>query len=165
MACCLTAPSHYLNQCWLNIRVALWHSVENDFTRNAQDIYPWYQFENYWFKTSTASSRGQWVNNFQYPTKYGDLVSSLPRILTFMMINLQWSNHGQICLTHWPLGIWLQSQISKFQTHFNDKYLKYFQWNCYQVNATIPHGSLVNIGSDNGMVPSGNKPLPEPVLT
>ena len=24
---------------------------------------------------------------------------------------------------------------------------------------------LVNIGSGNGLVPSGNKPLPEPVLT
>ena len=41
----------------------------------------------------------------------------------------------------------------------------YFLWNCYQVNATIPHWSLVNIGSGNGLVPSGNKPLPEPVLT
>ena len=45
MASCLTAPSHYLNQCWLNISVALWHSTENDFTRIAQYIYPWYQFE------------------------------------------------------------------------------------------------------------------------
>ena len=61
MACCLTATSHYLNQCWLNISVALWHSAENYFPRNAQDIYPWYQFENYWFKTSTTCSRGQWV--------------------------------------------------------------------------------------------------------
>ena len=60
MACCLMAPSHYLNQCWLNIYVALWHSAENVFTRNAQDIYPWYQFEN--DKTSNTSSRGQWVN-------------------------------------------------------------------------------------------------------
>ena len=25
-----------------------------------------------------------------------------------------------------PWEIWLQSQISKFQTHFNDKYLKFF---------------------------------------
>ena len=41
------------------------------------------------------------------------------------------------------------------QTHFNDKYLKCFLWNCYQVNATIPHWSLVNIGSSNGLVPSG----------
>ena len=63
MACCLTAPSHYLNQCWLNSSVALWHSAENDFTRNAQDIYAWYQFENYWFKTSNTSSRGQRVNH------------------------------------------------------------------------------------------------------
>ena len=26
MACCLTAPSHYLNQCWLIISAAQWHS-------------------------------------------------------------------------------------------------------------------------------------------
>ena len=67
MACCLTAPSHYLNQCWLNMSMALWHSAEKDFTRNAQDIYPWYQFENYWFKTLTTSSRGQWVNTQKAP--------------------------------------------------------------------------------------------------
>ena len=59
----------------------------------------------------------------------------------------------------------LQSQISNFQTHFNDKYLKYFLRNCYEVNATISHWSLVNIGSGNGLVPPGNKPLPEPMLT
>ena len=64
-----------------------------------------------------------------------------------------------------PWKIWLQSQISKFQTRFIDKYLKYFLWNCYQVNATTPHWSLVNIGSGNGLVPSGNKPLHEPMLT
>ena len=38
-------------------------------------------------------------------------------------------------------------------------------WSCYQVNAKTPHWSLVNIGSGNGLVPSGNKPLPEPMLT
>ena len=42
---------------------------------------------------------------------------------------------------------------------------KYFLWNCYQVNAKTPHWSPVNIGSGNGLVPSGNKPLPEPMLT
>ena len=41
MACCLTAPSHYLNQCWLIISEVLWHSPEGNFTWNAQDIYPW----------------------------------------------------------------------------------------------------------------------------
>ena len=31
------------------------------------------------------------------------------------------------------------------------------------MNATTPHCFLVNIGSGNGLVPSGNKPLPEPI--
>ena len=44
-----------------------------------------------------------------------------------------------------PWGIGLQSQISKFQTHSNNKYLKYFLWNCYQVNVTTPHWSLVQV--------------------
>ena len=64
-----------------------------------------------------------------------------------------------------PWGIFLQSRLSKFQTHLSDKYIKNFLWNCYQVNVTTPHWSLVNIGSGNGLVPSGNKPLPEPMLT
>ena len=34
MACCLTAPSHYLNQCWLMIREVLWHSPDSNFTEN-----------------------------------------------------------------------------------------------------------------------------------
>ena len=31
MTCCLTAPSHYLNQCWLIFKGALWHSPESNF--------------------------------------------------------------------------------------------------------------------------------------
>ena len=30
MACCLTTPSHYLNQCWLINSKVLWHSSEDD---------------------------------------------------------------------------------------------------------------------------------------
>ena len=32
MACCLTAPSHYLNQCWLIISKVMWLSCEGNFT-------------------------------------------------------------------------------------------------------------------------------------
>ena len=32
MACCLTAPSHYLNQCWLINSKVYWHSFEGNFT-------------------------------------------------------------------------------------------------------------------------------------
>ena len=34
MARCLTAPSRYLNQCWLTISKVQWHSSESDFTRD-----------------------------------------------------------------------------------------------------------------------------------
>ena len=33
MACCLTAPSHYLNQCWLMISEVLWHSPDKNVHR------------------------------------------------------------------------------------------------------------------------------------
>ena len=33
MAWCLTAPSHYLNQCWLIISEGLWHSPEGKFVK------------------------------------------------------------------------------------------------------------------------------------
>ena len=30
MACCLTAPSHYLNHCWLIISKVQWHSISQE---------------------------------------------------------------------------------------------------------------------------------------
>ena len=47
MACCLTAPSHYLNQCWLMISEVLWHSPDSNFTENTSVIYGWNEFEIY----------------------------------------------------------------------------------------------------------------------
>ena len=38
MACCLTAPSHYLNQCWLIISNVKWHSSKGKFTRDQPSI-------------------------------------------------------------------------------------------------------------------------------
>ena len=46
MACCLTAPSHYLNQCWLPICVVLWHSSESNFTMRAQTTILYNEFDN-----------------------------------------------------------------------------------------------------------------------
>ena len=37
-ACCLTAPSHYLNQCWLIISEVQWHSYQGNFTTGASTI-------------------------------------------------------------------------------------------------------------------------------
>ena len=38
MACCLMAPSHHLNQCWLIISKVHWHSHEGNFTRDTSAI-------------------------------------------------------------------------------------------------------------------------------
>ena len=38
MACCLMAPSHYLNQCWLIISEDQQHSHQGNFTRDASTI-------------------------------------------------------------------------------------------------------------------------------
>ena len=38
MACCLTAPSHYLNQCWLVISKVLWYSSEGTIMIRSEEI-------------------------------------------------------------------------------------------------------------------------------
>ena len=37
MACCLAAPSHYLNQCWLIISRVLWHSSDEIIIKRSED--------------------------------------------------------------------------------------------------------------------------------
>ena len=54
---CLTAPSHHLKQRWLIIGDVLWHSPKCVFTRNAQDIYLWYEIKNCQFEDTGASPR------------------------------------------------------------------------------------------------------------
>ena len=56
------APSHYLKQCLLITRERLYHSPKDNFIRNAQDIYPWYEWEYYQFMITTTFIRSQWVN-------------------------------------------------------------------------------------------------------
>ena len=63
MACCLTAPSHYLNQYWLIMNLMLWHPPENNFIGISQNINSTNEFENYNFKITTVSPRVQWVND------------------------------------------------------------------------------------------------------
>ena len=62
MACCLTAPSHYLNQCWLIFSKVQWHSVEGNLTRDSSPFNHENKLENYLSKILFKSPRGQWVN-------------------------------------------------------------------------------------------------------
>ena len=61
MACCLTAPSHYLNQCWLIMNKVKWHSFEGNFTADISAINHCNWLEKYSPKISLKSPRPQWV--------------------------------------------------------------------------------------------------------
>ena len=49
MACCLTAPSHYLDQCWLSINEVLWYSPVRKFTWSAEVAILYNELENHTF--------------------------------------------------------------------------------------------------------------------
>ena len=61
MACCLTAPSHYLNQCWLIISDVLWYSPLSNLTVSARATILYNKFQKYIFKITATSPRDQWV--------------------------------------------------------------------------------------------------------
>ena len=62
MTWCLTAPSHYLNQCWLLNSEIPWYSHESPFTANAQSTRLCNEFENCTLKNRHVS-QGQWFND------------------------------------------------------------------------------------------------------
>ena len=61
MACCLTAPSRHLNQCWQIINEVQWHSHQGTFTREASTINHENLSENYISKISFKLPSGQRV--------------------------------------------------------------------------------------------------------
>ena len=61
--------------------------------------------------------------------------------------------------------IFLGIYCSNCQINTMARYRDYFWWNLPQVNTTISYWELVKICSGNCLVPSDNKPLPQPILT
>ena len=109
MACCLTAPSHYLNQCSLIISEGSRHLHEANFTGNAHDIYPWYEFENYQIKTTAISPRGQWVKedilisliNIMAADDMVTLEARASAVMILTWFTLNNTSHQLYRLTHW----------------------------------------------------------------
>ena len=71
MACCLTAPSHYLNQCWLIITkrpvMFIWGQFRLRYHSHHSLKLAW----NYLSKILLKSPRGQWVNRCTSKWKLG----------------------------------------------------------------------------------------------
>ena len=61
MTCCLTASSHYLNQCSFLISEILRHSHESNITARATANILYSEFENHIFEITPTSPRGQYV--------------------------------------------------------------------------------------------------------
>ena len=73
MACCLTAPSHYLNQRWLIISGIHWDSSEGNFTK---DTYLGHHSLKWAWKLHTyiffyKSPREQWVKQWMHQSDWG----------------------------------------------------------------------------------------------
>ena len=66
MACCLTAPTHYLNQCQLLIGDVLRHSSESNFTASAAATILYSEVEQY----TATSPKVQWVNSSPISAAY-----------------------------------------------------------------------------------------------
>ena len=60
IACCLTALTHYLNQCWLIIREVPWHSSGCIIMRRSEETNQQNKIENCSFKMASRAPRGQW---------------------------------------------------------------------------------------------------------
>ena len=62
---CMTAPSHYLNQCSLLISETLWLSPETRFLSSAQATVLFNEFEKYMLSITTILPRGQWIDSIE----------------------------------------------------------------------------------------------------
>ena len=80
-----------------------------------------------------------------------------------MKYNLCWYSAPSLLVGPWE--IWMKFYMSNFQGNFIDLWPRYLFWYCPQINVIRPCQLWVNIGSGNGLVPSSNKPLPEPILS
>ena len=85
MACCLTAPSLHLSQCWLLISEVRSHSYESSFITIAQGTIICNEFENCTLIIPATSPRGQWV---KHPTIF------IPNVVNFVVktgVHRSWS--------------------------------------------------------------------------
>ena len=120
MACCLTAPSHCLNQYWLIISEFLCIHLT---AISQNDVFPRYRFENYLFKTTGTSPRGQWVDTWK------------PRQDGCYFANNIFTNNIFTCIFFIEY-FWISNKVS----------LKYACTSgCFW--------DLASIGSDNGLTP------------
>ena len=92
MACCLTAPSHYLNQCWLITSKVYWHSSRAIPQQIPQPSVNKISLKITYSKFHSYLPRGQWVNS----------------AWTGLILDMQGSNYYDLtCSVLWLLMPWV----------------------------------------------------------
>ena len=127
MACCLTAPSHYLNQCWLIVSTDQWRLSKGHFTRDTPVINHKNQLQ-FALKNSSKSPRGQWVNTY-------------PLMPWFRVA--WWSATMVFCVVHVAQHVapWVYIKVTWM----------YYWWLCYVCYRAL--WNLININWGNGLSP------------
>ena len=146
MACCLMAPSHFLNQCWLLISKVLWHLPENNFTMSTLATILYYEFENHTFKITSISPRDHWVNSL-WPSDIIWRKGSRSTLAQVMACCLTTPSHYLnqcwliIIKVHCLMFIWGQFRL-RYHSHWSLK----LAWKLFsKILFKSPRGHWVNI--------------------
>ena len=92
--------------------------------------------------------------------RYGDTAGDDTRPIFMSCCNISRKKKNIVSLEHGVIILKCNLQI-----HFADSVHELLLCNCSLMDAAEHIWWQFNIGSGNGLVPSGNKPLPEPMLT
>ena len=117
MARCLTASSHYLNQCWLIISEVQWHSLLGQFLKRWLKHQSLNLFENYVSKISCQFPRGQWVNGCLLPIS--QRVCKLITLVVLTWKTMIQSDHNFVHHDSWAFELfvtvcWFSSFLAAF---------------------------------------------------
>ena len=90
MACCLTAPSHYLNQCWLIVKYGPVTFIYGQLHQKYPSHQSWKSASIFLNKISFKSLRGQWVKFV--PTLMSDVMVGFNQLT-------HWGRVTHICVS------------------------------------------------------------------
>ena len=130
MACCLTAPRHYLNQCWLRIRC----SVVSASVQFHNSLFGNISSRRLYFKITATFPRGQWVEhrntnyrnmrlvnvaigrirNVSGSKNWGNIFSFFCSFLAATKQLYEWfspSVRPSVCLSVTPFSLWSHHRI------------------------------------------------------
>ena len=70
MVCCLMAPSHYLDQCWLTNKSVLWYSPDSNFPWSAMKLTHWGQDKMAAISQTPHSNAFSWMKMVEFLLKF-----------------------------------------------------------------------------------------------